>query len=195
MTAAVCIVGRKNAGKTSLIERLLPELERRGTDLIEVGVPFSDPLADGPTIQNASVRALARGTSLAGILGMVRRVRARVSIPLVLFSYYNPIHFMGLAQFARAARRSGVDGVIVPDLPPEEGEALSAALTYAKALAQGPSVAIDLGRRFVHKSLTSTLDEMLDYEAIASVITAATDDAKEGTSSFIEKRKPEFKGQ
>ena len=76
----------------------------------------------------------------------------------------------------------------------EEGEALNAAMAYAKDLAKGPSVAVDLARRFVHKSLTSTLDEMLDYEAIASVISAATDDAKEGTSSFIEKRPAEFKG-
>ena len=77
----------------------------------------------------------------------------------------------------------------------EEGEALNAAMAYAKELATGPSVAVDLARRFVHKSLTSTLNEMLDYEAIASVISAHTDDAKEGTSSFIEKRAAVFKGQ
>ena len=76
----------------------------------------------------------------------------------------------------------------------EAGEALSAALAYAKELAKGPSVAIDLARRFIHKSLTSTLDEMLDYEAVASTLSAATNDAREGTQSFIEKRKAEFKG-
>lgn len=76
----------------------------------------------------------------------------------------------------------------------EEGKDLEAAMTYAKKLAQGPSVAVDLARRFVYKGLTSTLDEMLDYEAVAAVLSAHTADAREGTSSFVEKRKPEFKG-
>ena len=77
----------------------------------------------------------------------------------------------------------------------EEGEALNAAMAYAKELAKGASVAVDLGRRYVHKSLTSTLDEMLDYEAVASVMTAATLDAKEGTTAFMEKRDAKFIGQ
>lgn len=76
----------------------------------------------------------------------------------------------------------------------EKGEALPAAMEYAKTLAKGPSVAVDLARRFIHKSLTSTLDEMLDYEAVASTMSAHTRDAEEGTSAFVEKRKPEFKG-
>jgi 2-(1,2-epoxy-1,2-dihydrophenyl)acetyl-CoA isomerase len=76
----------------------------------------------------------------------------------------------------------------------EKGEALPAALEYAKTLAEGPSVAVDLARRFIHKSLTSNLDEMLDYEAVAAVLSAHTKDAEEGTSAFVEKRKPEFKG-
>jgi len=76
-----------------------------------------------------------------------------------------------------------------------EGEALPAALSYAKELAKMPSVAIDLARRFVHKALSSTLDEMLDYEAVASTMSAATEDAREGTRAFIEKRKPVFKGR
>jgi len=80
------------------------------------------------------------------------------------------------------------------DVLTEPGEALPAAMEYAKALAKGPSVAVDLARRFIHKSLTSTLDEMLDYEAVASTMSAHTRDAEEGTSAFVEKRKPEFKG-
>jgi len=76
----------------------------------------------------------------------------------------------------------------------EEGEALPAAMAYAKELATGPSVAVDLARRFIHKSLTSNLDEMFDYEAVAAVLSAHTKDAEEGTSAFVEKRKPEFKG-
>ena len=77
----------------------------------------------------------------------------------------------------------------------EEGQALPAALAYAKKLAQGPSVAVDLARRFVLKGLTSTLEEMLDYEAVAATMSAHTEDAKEGTMSFVEKRKPVFKGR
>ena len=77
----------------------------------------------------------------------------------------------------------------------DEGQALPAALQYAKKLAAGPSVAVDLARRCIYKALTSTLDEMLDYEAVASTMSAATVDAREGTSAFIEKRKPVFKGQ
>lgn len=77
----------------------------------------------------------------------------------------------------------------------ENGEALPRALAYAKDLARGPSVAVDLARRFIHKSLTSTLDEMLDYEAVASTMSAHTEDAREGTAAFVEKRKPAFKGR
>jgi 2-(1,2-epoxy-1,2-dihydrophenyl)acetyl-CoA isomerase len=82
---------------------------------------------------------------------------------------------------------------LIDEMAPK-GEALSAAMEYAKTLANGPSVAIDLARRFVHKALTSNLDEMLDYEAVAAVLSAHTRDAEEGTSAFVEKRKPEFKG-
>ena len=90
---------------------------------------------------------------------------------------------------AEEAHREGLVDELV-----EEGQALPAALKYAKRLAGGPSVAIDLARRFVYKSLTSTLDEMIDYEAVAATMSAQTDDAREGTSAFQEKRKPEFKG-
>jgi len=76
-----------------------------------------------------------------------------------------------------------------------EGDDLSAALTYAKELANGPSVAVDLARRFVHKALTSTLDEMLDYEAVAATLSSHTADAREGTSAFVEKRRPKFQGR
>jgi tryptophan synthase alpha chain len=116
------------AGDPSLAEteRLVIEAERRGADLIELGVPFSDPLADGPVIQRADVRALAAGTSLPRVLEMVASLRARVRIPLVLMTYYNPILAFGLKGFARTAVEAGVDGVIVPDLPHEEAEPLRA---------------------------------------------------------------------
>ncbi len=98
-------------------------LSRAGVDVLELGVPFSDPLADGPVIQRASDRALARGTTLARVLDAVRSIRERSAIPIILFTYYNPMLRYGLARLAAEARRVGVDGVLVTDLPPEEGEA------------------------------------------------------------------------
>jgi tryptophan synthase alpha chain len=95
-------------------------LEEAGTDVIELGVPFSDPLADGPTIQRASERALKSGASLPKILDLVSRIRKSSQIPLVLFSYFNPILQMGLETFAAAASAAGVDGVLATDLSPEE---------------------------------------------------------------------------
>jgi len=93
-----------------------------GADVIELGVPFSDPLADGPTIQRASERALKAGASLAGVLELVRRIRQTSQVPLVLFTYFNPILQMGLEKFAAAAAQAGADGVLVTDLTPEESE-------------------------------------------------------------------------
>ena len=103
-------------------EELVHAFEREGVDLIELGVPFSDPLADGPVIQAASQRSLASGTNLKKILQLVRRLRKKSQIPLVLMSYLNPLWHYGLARFAREARQAGVDGVIVPDMPPDEGK-------------------------------------------------------------------------
>jgi tryptophan synthase alpha chain len=94
--------------------------EGAGADILELGVPFSDPLADGSTIQRASQRALERGVTLKGVIGSVEQIRARSQMPIVLMSYMNPILRMGLGEFARRAKDAGVDGVIVPDLPPEE---------------------------------------------------------------------------
>jgi tryptophan synthase alpha chain len=116
------------AGDPSLAEteRLVVEAERRGADVIELGVPFSDPLADGPVIQRADVRALAAGTSLLRVLESVASLRTRVRVPLVLMTYYNPMLAFGLKAFARTAVDAGADGIIVPDLPHEEAEPLRA---------------------------------------------------------------------
>jgi tryptophan synthase alpha chain len=101
-------------------------LAEAGADVIELGVPFSDPLADGPTIQRASERALRGGASLAGVLDLVRRIRQSSfpanEVPLVLFSYYNPILQMGLQEFASSAASAGADGVLATDLTLEESE-------------------------------------------------------------------------
>jgi tryptophan synthase alpha chain len=108
-------------------EEVVLELERAGSDLIELGVPFSDPMADGPTIQLSSERALASGTTLPGILELVRRLRARTQVPIVLMGYFNPIFAYGPERFAADAAAAGVDGLLVVDLPPEEAAELQVA--------------------------------------------------------------------
>ena len=116
------------AGDPSLAatRRLIVEAARRGADVVEIGVPFSDPLADGPVIQRASQRALAAGVTLPRILETVREVRAESAVPLVALTYYNPILAFGLKAFCRTAVDAGLDGVIVPDLPHEEAGPLAA---------------------------------------------------------------------
>jgi tryptophan synthase alpha chain len=101
---------------------ILRALDRAGADVLEVGVPFSDPLADGPVIQRATERALAAGTTLCGVLDLLRSLRAEISAPVVIFSYANPILRLGAEQFADRAREAGVDGVLVLDLPIEEAD-------------------------------------------------------------------------
>jgi tryptophan synthase alpha chain len=101
---------------------ILRTLDRAGADVLEVGVPFSDPLADGPVIQRATERALTSGTTLKGVLEMVAGTRAEVRAPIVIFSYANPIFRLGAERFADQARDAGIDGVLVLDLPIEEAD-------------------------------------------------------------------------
>lgn len=96
------------------------DLERGGADVLELGVPFSDPVADGPVIQRSSERALKRGTTLIDVLETVRAIRRESELPLLLFGYFNPFLRHGLARLAEEAKEAGVDGVLVTDLPPEE---------------------------------------------------------------------------
>ncbi len=116
------LVAYLTAGDPSLdaTGELLVAVQQAGADIIEIGVPFSDPTADGPTIQRASMRSLRNGTTLDAILDMVERLRPRLSIPLVLFGYFNPFMKYGVARFSDRARRAGVDGILVVDLPFEE---------------------------------------------------------------------------
>ncbi len=100
--------------------RLLEALAAGGADLIELGVPFSDPIADGPVNQRAAARALAGGATLSGVLDLVARHRDKLGVPMVLFTYFNPILAAGIERFAERAEASGVDGVLCVDLPPEE---------------------------------------------------------------------------
>src|SRR5216110_1618122 len=135
-------------------------LAEGGADFVELGVPFSDPLADGPTIQRASERALKSGTTLAGVIDLVRRIRKSTppasEVPLVLFSYYNPILQMGLEKFASSAAAAGADGVLATDLTPEESD------DYRRILAAQHLDTIFLG------APTSTDDRLAKIAACSS---------------------------
>ena len=110
----------------ALTRKLVVEAARRGADVIELGIPFSDPLADGPVVQRATQRALAAGVTLPRVLELVREMRGEVSAPLVFLTYYNPILAFGLKAFCRTSVEAGIHGVIVADLPPEESGSLRA---------------------------------------------------------------------
>ena len=135
----------RKAGKTGLVTYVtagdpdlarsadvIKRLDAAGADVLEIGVPFSDPLADGPVIQRATERALAAGTTLTNVLSMLKALRPSIQAPIVIFSYANPILRMGLETFVREARAAGVDGVLTLDMPPEEGDAFRAEFTRAK---------------------------------------------------------------
>jgi tryptophan synthase alpha chain len=129
------LVAYITAGDPSLdaSEKIVLAAAEAGADIIELGVPFSDPLADGPTIQRASERALRSGTTLAGVIDLVRRLRKHTEVPLVLFSYFNPILQMGIEKFADAASAAGTDGVLATDLTLEESADYRAVL-HARGL-------------------------------------------------------------
>ncbi len=108
-------------------KKLVLEFDRQGVDIVELGIPFSDPIADGPTIQASSERALKHGARLQDVIKLVGELRRLTDIPIVLMGYYNPIFRYGIKKFVEDCERKGVDGVIVPDLPPEEaGELITA---------------------------------------------------------------------
>jgi tryptophan synthase alpha chain len=128
-----CFARLKNEGRSGFVAyltggdpslaqtvELVLALERAGTDVVELGVPFSDPLADGATIQAAAGRALAAGATMPGVLECVRRIRERSQIPLVLFTYLNPVYTYGFDRFHADAAAAGADGVLLLDLPPDE---------------------------------------------------------------------------
>ncbi|MHB8585121.1 MAG: tryptophan synthase subunit alpha [Thermoplasmatota archaeon] len=140
---AQAFAGCQSRGEAALVAYLMagdPDLARsrpymeaalRHADVLEIGLPFSDPIADGPTIQKADVRALAAGTKVNDVLALVRDLRARTEKPLVLMTYANPIFHMGYQTFAARARDAGLDGVILPDVPLEESADVGAALGAA----------------------------------------------------------------
>ncbi|HEV8385010.1 MAG TPA: tryptophan synthase subunit alpha [Candidatus Acidoferrales bacterium] len=121
-TCELGLVAYVTAGDPSLeaSERIVLALAEAGADVIELGVPFSDPIADGPVIQRASERALRSGTTLTGVLDLVKRLRTKTQAPLLLFTYYNPVLQLGLEKFAASAADAGADGALITDITPEE---------------------------------------------------------------------------
>jgi tryptophan synthase alpha chain len=119
-----------DGGLESLVEQL-STLEKFGASVIEVGVPFSDPVADGPTIQRSGIRALENGTTLRGIITQLEIAKDQVTTPIVLMTYLNPVYAYGIAEFVKDIRHAGVDGCIIPDLPIEEEEIIAPLLEEA----------------------------------------------------------------
>lgn len=111
-------------GGLDTTERMLDAMVEAGADVIELGVPFSDPMADGPALQRAAARALTRGTSLAQVLELIVRFRERSEVPIILFGYANPFLSFGPGELARAASEAGADGVLCVDMPPDEADVL-----------------------------------------------------------------------
>ncbi|MFQ5927077.1 MAG: tryptophan synthase subunit alpha [Terriglobia bacterium] len=129
----LALVAYVTAGDPTLAftEELVVRLAEAGADVVELGVPFSDPIADGPVIQRASDRALRSGTTLADVLALAARLRRQTQVPLVLFSYYNPVLQLGIERFAAETARAGLDGLLLTDLTPEEaGDYLAVVRRY-----------------------------------------------------------------
>jgi tryptophan synthase alpha chain len=152
--------------------RLVLEFEACGADLIELGVPFSDPMADGPANQRAAARGLGSGATLPAILAMVGELRKQTQIPLILFGYFNPIFHYGCARLCADAARAGIDGLLIVDLPPEEaGElaphARAAGLDLIYLLA--PTTSLERGR-----VIAANASGFLYYVAVTGVTGART---------------------
>lgn len=179
------IMGYDGGQETTLA--VLDALVENGADLIEIGIPFSDPMADGPVIQAAGLRALQAGATLAGILDIVKTFRTRNDkTPIILMGYYNPIFRFGAEKFSQAAKDAGVDGLIIVDLPPEEEEELT---PYLK------QNALDLIRLVAPTSIGDRLKKLCDsasgfiyYIAVAGITGAKSATADELTKRIAEVR-------
>jgi tryptophan synthase alpha chain len=169
-------------------EALALRLDQAGADIVELGVPFSDPLADGATIQAASQRALEQGVTLEDALALAGRLSERMRAPLVLMTYYNPIYSFGVTHFCEAASVAGVAGVIVPDLPPEEAEYLQeTAIPHRLELIflvtpTSPDARIERVARAAERTGGGFL-----YCVSLSGVTGARDQLPEGLAEFIER--------
>ncbi|HBT47076.1 MAG TPA: tryptophan synthase subunit alpha [Peptococcaceae bacterium] len=174
------------AGDPTLAEtaRLVPALADAGADIIELGVPFSDPVADGPVIQAAGQRAMASGTTLARVVELAAALRAKIATPLVLMSYYNPLLRYGLAEFGRRLAAAGVDGVIVPDLPWEEAGPLREALEE-RGLDFIPLVAPTTPEDRLRRILSGA--PAFIYCVSLTGVTGAREELPPGLSSYMER--------
>jgi len=174
--------------------QLVDEIVRCGADIVELGVPFSDPLADGPSIQASSFRALQAGATVRGVLDNVREIRALLrqaqDAPIVLMTYFNPVQKYGLARFAADAADAGADGVIITDLPPEEAAEWKAAADEAKLASifllattstkERIKLAAKMGSGFIYcvsrTGVTGARSEMpAELQALVETIKAASD--------------------
>lgn len=156
---------------------LVRMLADEGADMIELGVPFSDPLADGVTNQRAAMRALAAGMNLATVLDLVARVRKTVKVPVVLFTYFNPIYRMGVEAFARRASQAGVDGVLVIDLPPDEDKRYRRTLT---ATGLDPIFMLAPNSSVRRRELIAACTEAFIYYISRAGVTGVRDDLPAG---------------
>jgi tryptophan synthase alpha chain len=160
------IMGYDGGKKTTA--RMLAALAENGADLIEIGIPFSDPMADGVVIQAAGLRALQAGASLKGILELVKQFRASNSkTPIILMGYYNPIYRFGAESFCKAAADAGVDGVIIVDLPPEEEAEITSSLEKYNVNFIRLIAPTSIGERL--KKLTATASGFIYYIAVAGI--------------------------
>lgn len=177
------------AGDPSLeaTKKFVAEMEEAGADIIELGVPFSDPLADGPTIQRAGERAMKQGVTLRKTLSLVEEIRQAAQIPLILMTYYNPVFKYGIEAFVSEAVRVGVDGVIIPDLIPDEaGDFISIAKKHKldTIFLLAPTSTEDRVRK-VAKASTG----FIYYVSITGITGAklSVDDSMKNTLSLIKK--------
>jgi tryptophan synthase alpha chain len=169
-TALIPFITAGDPDQQTTVELLLT-LAESGADLIELGVPFSDPMADGPTIQAASERALEGGMTLNGVLEIVAEVRRKSQIPLVLMGYYNPIYRYGIERFTADATRAGVDALLLVDLPPEEAGEISS-VTKAAGLSLITLLAPTTPRERMQK-LAAAAEGYLYYVSMTGVTGAA----------------------
>lgn len=163
---------------------VLMALARAGADVLEVGVPFSDPLADGPVIQRATERALAGGTSLRGVLDLIGQVRPTIAAPVVVFSYANPLLRMGIERFAQRAAEAGVDGVLALDLPIEEAEQFRATMSASgvdTVFLLSPTTTTDRIRR------AAELGSGFLYGISRLGVTGATDHVAAGARAMVQR--------
>lgn len=165
-------------------DRAVAALVQSGADLLEIGMPFSDPIADGPTVQRVNQRSLQNGVSTVVVLDHIRRIRRNrgIEVPLIAMGYYNPILTYGIERFANDAREAGADGFIVPDLPPEESDELLAA-----CIDNGLHLVYMLAPTSTEERFEAILERASGFIYLVSVvgITGARDRLWEGLSDYV----------